>query len=107
MLGRYINAGSELLKKTVIDSAKNFLYESILNKLIPHWYGTLCDFNGYTSKPGEGVIACGYFVSTLLRDAGFNLNRYDLAKQSPVNEAISINLSDNIISYNNLTVKNF
>ncbi len=51
-----------------------------LTQLWPAWYGTTWDFNGYTHKPRKGMIACGYFVSTTLRDAGMKLNRYDLAK---------------------------
>jgi hypothetical protein len=39
------------------------------------------DYNGYTNTPKNGVIACGYFVSTTLKHFGFNLNRYDVAKK--------------------------
>ena len=45
------------------------------------WLGTPWDFHGTAAKPGAGKIACGYFVSTVLRDAGFDLNRYTLAQQ--------------------------
>jgi len=47
----------------------------IVDSIFPYWYGTLWDFNGTTQTPGKGSIACGYFVSTVLRDAGISLNR--------------------------------
>lgn len=58
-------------------------YTTVYNLLLdifPYWYGTTWDYNGYTHQPRNGEVACGYFVSTTLRDAGFHLNRYDLAK---------------------------
>lgn len=54
----------------------------ITDSLMPCWYGTPWDFNGCTADPGKGSIACGYFVTTVLRDAGLQLNRIRLA-QSP------------------------
>ena len=47
--------------------------------------GTKWDFNGTAAKPGQGKIACGYFVSTVLRDAGLDVNRYRLAQQASQN----------------------
>ena len=46
----------------------------IVDSIFPY-YGTAWDFNGTTQTPGKGAIACGYFVSTVLRDAGITLNR--------------------------------
>jgi hypothetical protein len=52
----------------------------IADSLLPCWYGTPWDFNGTTQKPGNGSIACGYFVTTVLQDAGVNLNRIKLSQ---------------------------
>lgn len=52
------------------------------DSLLPCWYGTPWDFNGTTEKPGEGSIACGYFVTTTLRDAGIPLQRIKLAQSA-------------------------
>jgi hypothetical protein len=38
------------------------------------------DFNGTTEVPGQGKIACGYFVTTTLRDAGMKINRVKMAQ---------------------------
>lgn len=81
--------------------AQKALEECIVNKLIPFWYGTPWDFNGYTPTPNKGVIACGYFVSTVMLHAGFVLNRYTLAQQAPYFEAVSLQLNDSIQVYKN------
>lgn len=70
------------------------LEDYLLNKIIPHWYGTEWDFNGYTAIPNQGVIACGYFVSTTLLHAGIKINRYHLAQQGGTNEAKSLAIVD-------------
>ena len=33
-------------------------------------------------KPNDGQIACGYYVTTTLKHAGFKLNRYKIAQQA-------------------------
>lgn len=57
------------------------LHLFFVDSVFPCWYGTTWDFNGYTDKPGDGLIACGYFVSTPLKHMGFNLNRFKVAQQ--------------------------
>ena len=47
-----------------------------------YWIGTKWDFNGTTSEPKSGTIACGYFVTTVLQDFGIPLKRYYLAQQA-------------------------
>ena len=64
-------------------SVKNYLFTTLSKKIFPSWYGTAWDFNGYTEKPLNGEIACGYFVTTTLKHIGFNLNRYKIAQQGP------------------------
>lgn len=71
------------------------LEESLFEKLAPHWMGTPWDFNGTSQTPGEGKIACGYFVSTLLRDAGFELERIRLAQQASGNIIRSLTTREN------------
>ncbi|MBL8954859.1 MAG: hypothetical protein JNK82_29040 [Myxococcaceae bacterium] len=50
--------------------------------LFPAWEGTPWNFYGTSETPREGQIACGYYVSTLLRDAGFKIERVKLAQQA-------------------------
>lgn len=93
---KYLNLSGEFEQIALLDSLGTVFTSLLLNNIIPHWYGTEWDFNGYTSIPNEGVIACGYFVSTTLKDMGLNVNRYKLAQQGPENEAksIAINVSE-------------
>ncbi|MCH2044184.1 MAG: hypothetical protein MK212_08565 [Saprospiraceae bacterium] len=77
-------------KKIDLDSVGRLFKTSLVNKIIPFWEGTTWSFEGHTSKPKEGEIACGYFVSTTLKHIGVNVNRYKLAQQGPFNEAKSL-----------------
>lgn len=76
----FSRAGTQSSSDSVLAQARRYLYEVLTDEVFPAWYGTEWDFNGYTNNPREGMVACGYFVSTTLKHAGFNLNRYDVAK---------------------------
>jgi hypothetical protein len=65
-----------------VQQASQLLYKNLSDSVFPAWYGTKWDFNGITNVPKEGLIACGYFVSTTLKHVGFNLNRYKMAQQA-------------------------
>jgi hypothetical protein len=80
------------------DQIKVEFTNHLVNKIIPHWYGTPWSFEGHTAVPNQGEIACGYFISTTLRDMGLRLNRYKLAQQSPIDEAKIISCGANINS---------
>lgn len=73
-----------------MDSVKKVFSEYLLNKILPYWYGTEWSFEGHTAIPNKGQIACGYFISTTLKDMGLSLNRYRLAQQGPLDEAMTI-----------------
>ena len=74
-------------KTQTLDEARKLLTEYLHNDIFNHWYATKWSFEGHTETPKQGTVACGYFVSTTLRDVGFNLNRYKLAQKSPEDEA--------------------
>jgi len=61
------------------DSIVNFWVKTIGKDIYEKWEGTPWDFNGTTESPKVGNIACGYFVTTVLRDIGVKLNRIKLA----------------------------
>ena len=81
---RYKNANTAAEREAIEGDAR-ILLEKTLPAMMRCWLGTPWDFNGTAAKPGDGKIACGYFVSTVLRDAGFDLNRYKLAQQASGN----------------------
>ncbi|NRB26197.1 MAG: hypothetical protein HRU37_00765 [Roseibacillus sp.] len=61
------------------------LLELSLPRLMRCWLGTPWDFNGIAHEPGHGKVACGYFVSSVLQDAGFRVEWAPLAQQASQN----------------------
>lgn len=57
------------------DEARAALLAHVADEVLPAWFGTGWDFYGTASEPGAGDIACGHFVGTVLRDAGFRVDR--------------------------------
>jgi hypothetical protein len=93
---------------TSLAEAGKFLHRNIVDSLIPHWYGTPWNFSGTSEIPGKGTIACSYFTSTVLRDVGFQLNRYKLSQLHSFDEVAQfcgnpkiLNDSDSLRSYMN------
>ena len=78
------------------DSVGKAFTNCLLEEIIPYWYGTPWTFTGHTEIPGQGDIACGYFVSTTLLHTGLKLNRYRLAQQGPADEALMLCLDDTV-----------
>ena len=82
-----------------------YLHDSILTC----WYGTRWDFNGTTEQPGKGKIACGYFVTTILRDVGVKVNRVkhaqcsseEMIKAVCPNQTIRRSSNESITSFTN------
>ncbi len=60
---------------------KQRLFTQIMaDSILPYWLGTPWGFYGTSETPQQGQIACGYFVTTTLRDAGLPLQRSKLAQ---------------------------
>jgi len=71
--------------RLLVEQDARLILEQALPALMRCWLGTPWDFNGTAEFPGEKQVACGYFVATVLRDAGFRLDRYRLAQQPSEN----------------------
>ncbi|MEM7180045.1 MAG: hypothetical protein AAF518_03975 [Spirochaetota bacterium] len=79
---RYKKANSKG-KKRIIQEAKQYITKTMIQEILPAWYGTDWAFGsnpkdlteGYSNTPRKGSIACGMFVTTTLQHMGFNLNR--------------------------------
>ena len=65
--------------KSLFEQASHYWVRKVGTEMPEYWIGTPWDFNGVTRVPGQGSIACGYFVTTLLRDMDFPLDRVKLA----------------------------
>src|SRR5689334_14646160 len=66
----------------VRQQARATILKYLETSAFPAWEGTTWDFYGTTTKPREGKIACGYYVTTVLEQAGFRLQRVLLAQQA-------------------------
>src|SRR5262249_4067776 len=82
---RYQQSAGAAERAEVVAQARSIVTESIFKEIFPAWYGTPWDFYGTTEVPQQGKIACGYFVSTVLRDAGWRVQRVRLAQQASEN----------------------
>ncbi len=89
-----LSDSTEIQKFT--DSIGHYLTNILLDDIFPHWYGTEWDYNGITETPGKGYVACGYFISTTLRDLGLNMNRYKFAQQTGLNGAKTLQLGEDV-----------
>lgn len=66
---------------SIISEAQKYLL-AISSDFFKAWYNTPWTFHGHSQTPKEGSIACGYFVTTTLRDMGFNIPRIKWAQQT-------------------------
>ena len=104
---RYQQATTSTNRVGVIDEARAYLTQSVYNEVFPFWYGTGWDFNGTTETPGQGKIACGYFVSTVLRDAGLKVQRAKMAQQASENIILSLTTDPHIKRFRNVPISDF
>ena len=81
---RYAEAADDTERAAVLRDAR-LLLEGALPELMRCWLGTPWDFNGTAHEPGGGKVACGYFVSSVLQDAGFKVEWGPLAQQPSQN----------------------
>jgi hypothetical protein len=103
----YQRATTTSEKETIINQARQSFVRSIYDEIFPYWYGTKWDFYGATEAPGEGKIACGYFVSTVLRDLGVKVERTRLAQQASENIILSLTTNDHTKRFRQVPVNNF
>ena len=94
-------------KQEVLEKARRVFVSSIDRNIFPFWYGTDWDFNGVTETPREGKIACGYFVTTVLRDAGLRLSRVSLAQQASEKIIKSLTTAPYIKRFHNAPIEKF
>jgi len=78
-------AAKNVAERQIVENDARVILEHVLPAMMRCWLGTPWDFNGTAVGPGKGRIACGYFVATVLKDSGFQVNRYKLAQQPSEN----------------------
>ena len=84
-LRKKYQSGTTEERAAILVQTKTTVFAALREQVFPAWLGTPWDYSGTTQTPGEGKIACGYFVSTTLRDAGFQVERIKMAQQASEN----------------------
>jgi hypothetical protein len=80
---------------------------AVTQNIIPNWIGTAWDFNGISQTPQKGSIACGYFVTTILRDGGLNIARVKLAQCASEQMIVSLIQPKYMQRFSNVTMLSF
>ncbi len=93
---------AETLEKT-----RRIFIQSTYKNIIPFWYETEWDFYGITETPKQGKIACGYFVTTVLRDAGLRVERAKLAQQASEKIIQSLTKEAHIKRFRRVKIEDF
>jgi hypothetical protein len=75
--------------------------------VLPRWDGTPWEFSGTSRVPGEGSIACGYFVSTTLQEAGLRVERARLAQQPSEDIIKTLAPPEAIARFSNAPIEKF
>ncbi len=86
---------------------KQILLNSIRDSLFTCWLGTPWDFYGTTEEPNNGKIACGYFVTTLLRDMGVAVNRVRHAQCASEEMIKAVCIKNSIRRFSNESISPF
>lgn len=92
-------------KRHTMKQAGELFANYIDKQIVPYWIGTKWDYNGVTQTPGKGKIACGYFVTTVLRDIGVKINRVKMAQCA--SETMINYLTKNKVNYSGLSFNAF
>ncbi len=86
-------------QKDIVQQAQAYLTTIVYDSLFPYWYGTPWSFNGTTKVPKQGTIACGYFVTAILSDAGFQIPRVKWAQSA--SESVILKIASNVQRFRN------
>jgi len=107
LASRYQQTAAPVQKSEVMAEARTLVSRSIYTEIFPSWYGTAWDFNGTTEVPTQGKIACGYFVTTVLRDAGWKVQRARLAQQASENIILSLTTDAYVKRFRRVAIGDF
>lgn len=105
--GKFHRSQTPNEKTNLLNNAAKTLIRILYDQLFPYWYGTPWDFYGMSTFPQEGEIACGYFVSTLLEDAGIKVERIKMAQQASEHIIQSLVSEEYIRRYRHVPIEDF
>ena len=82
-------------------------FDDKLAAIHENWMGTKWDFSGVTRTPRQGAIACGYFVTTTLEQAGVKLERVRLAQVASEQMILALTKRETVKRYSNASLDAF
>jgi len=88
-------------------SAEERAFDTKLAAIHAEWMGTPWTFSGTSQTPRQGSIACGYFVTTTLEQAGVELERIRLAQAASERMILATTPSASIKRYSNASLDAF
>lgn len=100
-------AKGDAARRTVVRAAVHYLEAALIDVVLPRWNGTPWSFSGTSTTPGTGSIACGYFVSTTLEEAGLHVERRRLAQQAAEDIILTLALPEAITRFSDAPVERF
>ncbi|MCC7386421.1 MAG: hypothetical protein IT384_31575 [Deltaproteobacteria bacterium] len=103
-LSRRYRTASPADRERIVREATGEVIRAVTDALLPAWVGTPWSFSGISDQPGEGTIACGMFVGTILAHAGFNLDRIALGRLASEHIARSLVGRANVRRYSDRSV---
>lgn len=77
-----LKSRADINQSLKFQQSKKYLSAMLTDSIFNYWLGTPWDFYGHTPDPRKGEVACGYFVSTTVRDLGFKINRFKIAQKA-------------------------
>lgn len=95
----YKNAPDSFIRQRLLNNIRDSLFAC--------WLGTPWDFNGTTEEPNNGKIACGYFVTTLLRDMGIKVSRIKHAQCASEEMIFAVCIKTTIVRCSNENISRF
>lgn len=101
------SAQSDAARHGVVREAAHYLEEALIDVVLPRWDGTPWAFSGTSTTPRTGSIACGYFVTTALEEAGLRVERRRLAQQASEIIVTSLVPPEAIERFSNVPVEDF
>ena len=88
-------------------SAEERTFDARLSAIHRDWMGTEWTFSGTSRTPGQGSIACGYFVTTTLEQAGVAVDRVRLAQAASEKMILETTSRESIRRYSDASLEDF
>lgn len=104
LAAKYRAARSERARGVILDQAAQVVLTSLEDEILPAWHGTPWAFYGLSNEPRQGAIACGTFVGTVLKHAGFRIDRVAMGRLASEHIALSLTGAHNLRRYRNRPV---